>query len=171
MWQDRLRTPGNPLRIGISWRGGSGWEARKRSTSLRDWSGLFQRQDVQWVNLQYGDVSDELASLHTASGIRVRSWPDDDHFQDLEGLAAKIACLDLVITVSNVTAHLAGALGKKTLLILPHVPGWRWFEDHGKSPWYPDTTLIRQTSPGDWTDVFRRLDRLCDDIASGRQAT
>jgi hypothetical protein len=71
--------------------------------------------------------------------------------------AAVMRCLDLVIACDTALAHLAGALGVPTWLALDTAPDWRWMEDREDSPWYPRHRLFRQTSPGDWTDVFERM--------------
>ena len=78
---------------------------------------------------------------------------------NLDGLAALIAACDVVVTVSNTTAHLAGALGVPTLLMLPYSRGslWYWHEGRDDSPWYPSIRIVRQRSPGDWDDVVRRV--------------
>jgi hypothetical protein len=66
-------------------------------------------------------------------------------------------CLDLVITCDTAIAHLAGALGIQTWLVLPAVPDWRWLLDRDDSPWYPTMRLFRQQKLREWDEVFRRL--------------
>jgi hypothetical protein len=51
-------------------------------------------------------------------------------------------------------AHLAGALGKPSWLLLHHAPDWRWMTERADSPWYPSLRLYRQTTPGDWAPVI-----------------
>jgi len=64
--------------------------------------------------------------------------------------------LDCVISVDTATLHLAGAMGKKTIGLLPFNQCWRW--PNGEStPWYPTMKLIRQASPGDWEGVMQRV--------------
>jgi len=65
--------------------------------------------------------------------------------------------MDLVITVDTALAHLAGALGKPTWLLLPHAPDWRWLLNRDDSPWYPTMRLYRQATPGDWSTVIGRV--------------
>lgn len=71
--------------------------------------------------------------------------------------AYALSGMDLVITVDTALAHLAGALGIPTLLLLPFEPDWRWLLQRDDSPWYPTLRLYRQPSPGDWAAVIRRL--------------
>jgi hypothetical protein len=63
----------------------------------------------------------------------------------------------LVITIDTSVAHLAGALGTGTWLMLGHVPDWRWLLDRSTSPWYPTLRLFRQPVPGDWAPAIREL--------------
>jgi hypothetical protein len=71
--------------------------------------------------------------------------------------AAFCECLDVVLCVDTSIAHLCGALGQRTWLLLPLVPDWRWFRERADSPWYPNMRLYRQTTAGDWRDVFHRI--------------
>ena len=80
---------------------------------------------------------------------------DDD--MDFSGTAALCECLDLVISVDTSLAHLSGALGKNTWILLPFVPDWRWLLDRADSPWYPSVRLYRQDRRGDWSCVLERM--------------
>ena len=71
----------------------------------------------------------------------------------LEGLAARIAALDLVITADTVAAHLAGAMGVRAWVMLQFAADWRWMQGRDDSPWYPSVRLFRQPSQGDWESV------------------
>lgn len=72
--------------------------------------------------------------------------------------AAAIERLDLVISVDTAVAHLVGALGRPIWTLLPYAPDWRWMMDREDSPWYPTMRLFRQKKPGDWGEVFRRVE-------------
>ena len=71
--------------------------------------------------------------------------------------AALMMHLDLIVTSDTSIAHLAGALGRPVWVALKKVPEWRWLTDREDSPWYPTMRLFRQTTAGDWSDVFARM--------------
>ncbi len=81
----------------------------------------------------------------------------DPYLKDFDASAAIIENLDLVISVDTATAHLAGALGKPTWILLPFSPDWRWLLERDDSPWYPSAHLFRQTKPGDWATVIAKV--------------
>lgn len=83
----------------------------------------------------------------------------------IEHTAALIAGLDLVITADTMVAHLAGALGRPTWLLLQHDADWRWMAGRQDSPWYPAMRLYRQSAPGDWEPVIAQVAR--DLMAAG----
>ena len=170
-WQCRYEALGPGLKVGISWRaGGQPVDRRRRTTALAQWQGLFALSGVQFINLQYGDCVQELAEARSQLGLTIHDWPQADPLIDLDGFAAKVAALDLVISVGNATVHLAGALGKPTWALLPRVPGWRWGLHGHSSPWYPSVRLLRQTEAGDWTPVFAQAAHLLADLAQRRSA-
>jgi ADP-heptose:LPS heptosyltransferase len=68
-----------------------------------------------------------------------------------------VSCLDLVITVDTSVAHLAGALGRPTWILLPYTPDYRWLLDREDSPWYPSARLFRQGESRDYADVIDRV--------------
>jgi ADP-heptose:LPS heptosyltransferase len=79
------------------------------------------------------------------------------HLTDFMEAAALISCLDLVITVDTSVAHLAGALGRPTWMLLPYTADWRWLLDRDHSPWYPTVRLFRQTEMRDYASVLDRV--------------
>jgi hypothetical protein len=78
---------------------------------------------------------------------------------DFSDTAALCDCMDMVISVCTSVAHLSGALGRKTWILLAFAADWRWFLERTDSPWYPSATLYRQSARGDWTGVFQRVER------------
>jgi ADP-heptose:LPS heptosyltransferase len=80
-----------------------------------------------------------------------------DQLSNIDHFAAQVAAMDLVITIDNSTAHLAGAPGVPTWLLLPFAPDWRWLLACENSPWYPTLRLFRQPALGDWRSVVQCL--------------
>lgn len=157
-WKGRYRELGDGLKVGVSWRGGRELHVRRqRSTQLADWSPILQLDGFRFVNLQYGDCGKEIAALHASTGSVIHDWDDSDPLGDLDDFAAKVAALDLVITVDNSNAHLAGALGVDVWTLLPFAADFRWFAERDDSPWYPTMRLVRQTAPGAWHPVIARV--------------
>jgi ADP-heptose:LPS heptosyltransferase len=87
--------------------------------------------------------------------MRLVDWSNQIH--DFADTAALIAQLDLVITIDTAVAHLAGAMGKPTWLLLSFGSDWRWFIDREDSPWYPTMRLFRQPILGDWQTPLNRV--------------
>lgn len=107
----------------------------------------------------------EFVSLQMAPATRPEKLPLIDAapcLTDFAVTAAVLADADLAITVDTAVAHLAGAMGRPTWLLLPYVADWRWLTERSDSPWYPSLRLYRQPQPGDWASV---VDRIADDAA------
>ncbi len=155
----RHRMARGKLICGISWFSQNNEVAAEKSLRLMDLLPILALENVQSVDLQYGDTAGERQRLGEACALRMTHMDDIDNFNDIDGLAALIAACDAVITISNTTAHLAGALGKPTFLLLPYSTGrhWYWHEDRDDSPWYPSIKIFRQSAPGNWDDVIARI--------------
>ena len=153
-----LTALGTGLKIGISWRGGSKPAVKlARSTVLEQWTALFSVPGVHFINLQYGDCSGELREAAEKLGVTIHHWEDADPLKDLDGFAAQVSALDLVISVDNATVHMAGALGVPVWTLLPFACDWRWMREYEDTPWYKTVRLFRQSSQGDWNTVFERV--------------
>lgn len=149
---------GDKPMIGLSWRSGNPRFGAAKSIGLSDLGSALETIDATFVDLQYGDTTDDLK--HAASaGLDVIHDPEIDSLVDLDAFAAQVAAMDLVITVSNTTAHVAGSLGVPCWTLVSAGSGqfWYWFLDREDSPWYPSLRLFRQTKPGDWSGVLGDL--------------
>lgn len=144
------------LICGISWRSKNADFGADKSITLKRLTPLLSAPGVDFIDLQYGDTSDERRAFEQTNGIYVRRLDDIDNKNDIDSLAALISACDIVVTISNVTAHIAAALGKPTLVMLPNSPSlfWYWHRERSDSPWYPTAALIRQTQRGEWQDVI-----------------
>jgi thioredoxin-like negative regulator of GroEL len=130
---------------------------RSRSIDLTLLAPLFVRPGIRWVSLQYGDRG-ALEEEARAANAPVLVDPEVDQLANLDDFAAQIAAMDLVITIDNSTAHLAGALGVPTWVLLPFAPDWRWQLNCQGSPWYPTVRIFRQTKLGNWKSVVREVE-------------
>jgi Flp pilus assembly protein TadD len=148
--------PGEKL-VGISWVSKNIAFGRHKSTTLAEWAPIMKTPGVRFVDLQYGDTSEERAALHAQHGLTLTHVEGLDLRDDLEGMAALTAACDLVITVSNTTAHVAGALGVPTWVLVPLGGGklWYWGTQGDSTPWYPAITIIRQVNREEWPSTLR----------------
>jgi tetratricopeptide (TPR) repeat protein len=152
-WRHRLDTLGPGRKLGLSWRGGLMRTGRlQRSLSAAAFAPLLAIEGTRWVSLQYGDCAADLGGFERATGRALDHWPES--IADFDELAALMAALDGVVTVCNTTAHLAGALGVKGLVLAPRAVSWRYQLEGATLPWYPSLTVLRQRAPGDWTAVL-----------------
>ena len=145
--------------VGISWKSTdiSQRRAKSKSTSLESWAPVLSQPNCYFINLQYGDVETEVAKFESNTSLKIYQDQEIDPLVNLDGFAAQISALDLVISTSNTTVHMAGALGKRVWTLLPHIPDWRWTLDREEALWYPVMRLFRQSSIGDWQEVFKRV--------------
>lgn len=148
--------------IGVSWKSKPLRQGDPKSSSLTDWSPLFENSPHVFINLQYGDIADDVALAKKSNWALIDDTAINQRVS-LDDFAAQISAVDEVITVSNTTAHMAGACGVKTSVLLPRARGlmWHWFDvKEGQSlttsPWYPSVTLLRQQQDGAWADVIAK---------------
>lgn len=142
---------GRNLVCGISWRSGNVRMGASRSLRLTDLAPALNLPGVTFVNLQYGDVSAEIREAGERLGVEVQQFAGVDIFNDIDGLLAAIDLCDTVLTIDNVTAHIAGAAGKHGTVLVPRGKGryWYWGGEE-QSLWYPSLRLVYQESVGDW---------------------
>jgi hypothetical protein len=151
-WQDRLGAH-DRLRIGLVWSGNpEHGNDHNRSLPLRAMARILD-VDATFVSLQKDPRPADRITLRERTEIV--DWTA--HLTDFTETAALVRCLDLVITVDTSVAHLAGALGRPTWILLPYTPDWRWLLDRDDSPWYPTMRLFRQTETRDYGDVLDRV--------------
>jgi len=165
----RYRQKENAPVIGISWRSAAGPTGRFKSADLALWTNILRTPDVSFVSLQYGDTRADIDSAIAASGASILIDPEIDPSADLDAFAAQVAAMDLIISVSNTTVHLAGALGRPTWVLTPTGPGmhWYWLHSGNETPWYPSLRLFRQTTPMDWSAPLDAIAmQLRDEVAA-----
>jgi hypothetical protein len=142
--------------IGLAWHTNNRSTGRNRSIDLSLFAPLFARPGIRWVSLQYGD-HDTLQKEALVADSPLLIDRSVDQFADIDLFAAQIAAMDMVVTIDNSTAHLAGALGVPTWVLLPFAPDWRWLVSREDSPWYPTLRLFRQPKRGNWQSVVQKV--------------
>ena len=161
-WERRLGPRGKP-RIGLAWSGSTTHaNDQRRSVPLKMLTRLLDA-DASFVNLQKDPRPDDSAVLAQHSQIIDLTA----YLTDFAETAALLSCLDLVVTADTSVAHLAGAMGRPTWVMLPYVPDYRWLLDRGDSPWYPTVRLFRQDTTRDYAPV---LDRIRGELAGFEQS-
>lgn len=152
IWSDRLGKK-TKLRIGLVWSGSL--EHKNDHNRSMPLSALLPRlsSDYELVSLQR-DVRDiDQATLVAHPAIR--------HFgselADFTDTAALCELMDVVISVDTSVAHLSAAMGKRTWLLLPFAPDWRWLLSREDSPWYASVRIFRQSQYGEWQDVLEQV--------------
>jgi tetratricopeptide (TPR) repeat protein len=152
------------LQVGMVWAGNPKHVLDQlRSTKLTEWSGLAKIAGVEFTSLQVGGPAAQIEE----GGHGFEFADDCRGVRDFGDTAAVVAGLDLVITVDTAVAHLAGSMGKPVWILLYNVVDWRWGLEKASTPWYPTARLFRQTTPGDWSQVFAEVETsLREQVAS-----
>ena len=151
----RLAPRGEKI-VGLSWRSVSAKFGHNKSSKLIDFDQVLRLTGIRFVDLQYGDTAEERAAVQRAGGIAVERLDEIDNTRDIDGLASLISACDAVITVSNTTAHLAGALGRPTWVFVPFgfAQIWYWFIEKKQSPWYPRVNVRHQVEHQSWEQLI-----------------
>ena len=151
-WKPAIDAHAHGLKVGIVWGGQSASDPRRVCT-VKDLSILFQIPNVSWYSLQTDEPREQLQDAPAGSNI----LDIGKDLKDFSDTAAVMSQLDLVVSIDTAAAHLAGAMGLRTWLMLPYYAEWRWFDKGDTSPWYPTMKLFRQKRIEDWTDVIQSI--------------
>lgn len=152
-WRARLGQLGPGLKIGVSWRGGTPATGQAaRSIPLDTLLPILTLPHAHFVSLQYGPVEAEIAAFHAKYGVQIHAGAPSH--AGMDGVAALIGSLDLVITVCTTVAHFCGALGKPAWVMVPAAPEWRYMQSGDRIPWYSELRLFRQQCANSWGAVI-----------------
>ena len=144
---------GDELKIGLNW--------RAKGMGLRDavyrtidapyyFKKLFELEGNKYYSFQMNDIFGMCEKYPQIVDL-------EEHIQTFDDTASLLKNLDVLITVDTALAHLAGAMGVKTYLLLCKAPDWRWFDNDKKTEWYPSVTIIKQHDRRTWEDVAEEL--------------
>ena len=157
-WHARFRKDGirdDRLKVGVVWAGNlENIPLRHRSFELRQLAPYLKLPGVQLIGLQKGAETAPQAD-RLPEDLAFPNYGEE--FGDFVDTAAAIENLDLVVTIDTAVAHLAGAMGKPTWVMLAYPPDWRWLLGREDSPWYPGMRLFRQAKMGEWWPLFERV--------------
>ncbi|KVO12235.1 hypothetical protein WL30_06935 [Burkholderia ubonensis] len=159
-WRARLASDvegGRRLKVGLVWTGSAGHQRNPfRRVGIERYVAAFRGIDgVAFYSVQPGAQADVAAAR--AAGLPIADYTAE--LASFDDTAAFVGALDLVITVCTSVAHLAGALGARTWVLLDVNPHWPWLLERRDSPWYPMATLYRQSSFADWNPVMEAIER------------
>ena len=146
---------------GISWKSNNKEIGEAKTLSLTQLLPILSIPNTIFIDLQYGDNSEEKERFLSEYGIEIKSVKEIDNYNDLDGLTSLVDACDYIVTISNVTAHIAGALHKKTYLLLPYAFGkiWYWGESRDYSIWYPAVKIYRNTKSRSWDETIDDLSK------------
>ena len=146
---DHLALAQGNTRVGLVWAGNPN-HARdhERSLPVSSLAPLASLPEVTWFSFQLETT--DLPSLPNL--VSLAPW-----LETFSDTAFALSGMDLLITVDTAMAHLAGAMGIPTLLLLTFQPDYRWLLEREDSPWYPTMRLYRQPAYGDWTSVIAQI--------------
>ena len=143
------------FKVGICWQGSKNKIDFGRSFPLSLFEDISKLPNIELISLHKGEGEKQIEDIN----FDLITLGDDFDAGDnaFVDTAAVMTNCDLIITSDTATAHLAGALGCRTWVILKEVPDWRWFLKRTDSPWYPSMTLYRQKQRGNWENVFETI--------------
>lgn len=158
-WRDYLsKMSTKRLKVGLAWQGNRDHQADQfRSMKLSTLRPLLEQPNIDFYSFQQGYGSDQIRNEGFSNIVKVFPEGTDQSSGAFMDTAAIMSQLDLIITTDTSIAHLAGALGCSTWVMLNLMPDWRWLLHRSDSPWYPTMRLFRQRDAGDWTPVIAEI--------------
>jgi len=150
---DRL-VPKGKKRIALVWAGRPTHKNdKKRTLKLAQFAPLFAREDIAIITVQKGDSIAQVGGYYARAPL-VNLGPEIGDFLDTMAILQSV---DRLVTIDTSVAHVAGASGVPSSLVLPFAPDWRWLLNREDSPWYPSIRIFRQQRPYDWAGVIERV--------------
>ena len=151
-WRDKLNSKNKKMNIGVACSGNKNHlNDKNRSMDLRFFEPIADKVNLFLIQKDLREKDQDFLSQYPDIkflGEEIKSFNDS---------ASIIQAMDLIITVDTSLAHLSGALGKRTFILLPWNPEWRWLLDRQDSPWYPTAKLFRQPSRDNWEEVIKEV--------------
>lgn len=139
------------LKVGLCWRAGdlSIRTAINRTVNIDYFKSLLELENVEFYSFQKDDIFDACKKYPQIIDL-------SEEFNSFDDTASAMKNLDLMISVDTSCIHIAGALGVKSLLLLPYCSDWRWFDNTKTTEWYSSVQIIKQVERQDW---FKEIDK------------
>jgi tetratricopeptide (TPR) repeat protein len=153
---------------GISWQSKNETIGKYKTLDLINLKEILGLQGITFVNLQYNPPLEELKLFEAEHKVCIKNFSEVDLYNDVDSLCSLVDACDFVVTISNINAHVAGAFGKKTFLLVPFSKGrhWYWHEKTSRSLWYPSVEIFSQTQTGNWTRPINEIkEKIVEEIA------
>ena len=141
------------LKIGLCWEAGSAGIRGmiNRTINIRLFENIINHEKAQIYSFQVVDSMNGIEKFPQIINLA-------KDFNDFSDTAAALKAMDAIITVDTAVAHLAGALGVKTFLLLPYSSDWRWFNDTKTTPWYKSVEIFKQSDPISWEKELKEIE-------------
>ncbi len=143
------------LKIGLCWKAGDMRirSAIHRTINIDYFKSLLELDNVEFYSFQKGDIFNSIEKYPQIVDL-------SNSFKTFDDTAAAMKNLDLMISVDTSNIHLAGALGVKSILLLPYCSDWRWFDNTSKTEWYDSVDIIKQNGRQDWFNEVAKLSEI-----------
>ncbi|WP_422681160.1 tetratricopeptide repeat protein [Candidatus Methylopumilus planktonicus] len=157
--------------FGISWRSKSIMMGERSSIKLEEFLEIFEDIHITIINLQYGELTkDEISTLTKFKNITFLDYSEIDKFQEIDKLISLMHICDYVVTIDNITAHLAGSIGIPCCVLLPKTADFRWGLSSKNKRLYPSLKLFRNKRFDDWTDLIKDINQYIKNLNKVRDS-
>jgi len=178
-WKQKLKTQTEskglkhkPIRVGICWHGSGHYASNKNTkrdipfTTIEPFLlNICKKESIEFHALN-PEISGHPNPTPTLQNHLYFYSKDLKNFSDTAGLMAE---MDLIVSIDTATMHLAGALGIRTLLLLPTPPDFMFLNSGQRTPWYPSVSIYRQLTRGDWNNPLSEIEPLILNLAHSNQ--
>ena len=143
--------------IGISWTSFNSAIKYFKNIDLKKFGLIFKDLNITLMNLQYGDVDEEINKFINDTKIPIINLKSFDKKNNFDSLLSLIDLCDLVISTDNVTIRLSGSINKETWVMLPNVSQFFYLLDRSDCLWFPSLKLYRQDKRADWSNMLSKI--------------
>lgn len=161
------------IKVGIVWKGGKkinpslfGMNER-RNIDLNQLKDILNIDGLSFFLLQK-EIDVEDLDLINKLKIESKLFNYSEKFVNFSDTAAFISNLNVILSVDTSVAHLAGAMGKKTLLLNRYDSCWRWMQNRSDSPWYPTMLIFRQSKFNEWSNALSQVEVYLKNMVTSR---